>query len=698
MSNDYEKSPYETPEERARMDEIIREYKAAGGWLGLQLASCDSQAAEDARNKEESTYNIPLADAMIEAGFTPPDNPKLGGITRFRSNGNPKRNLDAWLWLAPDGSHAAFGDYHNGDGKITWSDRVASSLTAEEIDRRREEWAAARAADEKERAEKRAVAAERAVTAVEKMMPAKPDNPYLSRKGVKPHGALQDSAGNLVIPILNADGEQVNYQTIYVTEDEYHQPGDKRPIKGGKLSGCFMPVEDRGNKILILCEGWATGATLAEANPDASVIAAINTGNLPKVAALMSGRYEKIIIAGDDDRYTTGNPGREAAEKAARACGGVAVFPVWGDIAEGTDFNDLVAAGGSACITGEKAPISEGVARLVGMITADDDEELRAIAAQQWLIDDVIPAQSFALVYGASGTGKSFVVLDMAMHIATGTTWQSFESSGECNVLYVSAEGGRGMRVRKRAWEQKKRRMVPNLRILPTGIIMDDDASLAELIEAIVAVGYKFDVVVLDTLARTMSGDENTAKDAGAFIRGCDKIKEKCGCTVIVVHHTGKDADRGARGSSAFKGATDTEISITGDVRSMLRIECTKAKDVEPFRDISMAMDTVVLAGMTDYKGRDITSLVPRAATFSDELRAGRELTPGGQAIVDIVAELGHDGIIPDDELRQAFYACQITKDMTPKQRSQAFRRAKSILMETGRLVDIDDGMVRLAD
>lgn len=611
----------------------------AGGWLGLQLASCDCQKAEEAKAKEEAQKNISLEQAMADDGYTPPGNITPGKITRFRPEG--RKDKSGWVWLSPNGEGAAYGDYATGH-QATWTDRKTSSMTPEELDAMRKQMAEARAKAEKEREETHKKSAMKAVDIISGIEAASPTHEYLKRKKIKPFGALEDSGGNLVLPIMDSLGEITSLQTI-------RPDGSKKFMSGGKIAGCFIPVDAPGSETLIICEGWATGATLAEHNPGADVIAAMNAGNLPAVARAMKNRYSRIIIAGDDDKNTEGNPGRTAAEKAAKECGGVAVFP---DGASGTDFNDLFCETGGGAKILESAPLPDGVARLVNLINADDDAELASIAAQQWLIDDVIPAESFVMVYGASGTGKSFAVLDMAMCIAAGKNWQSFEATGRRNVLYISAEGGRGMRIRKRAWEQKHNIRVKELRVLPVGIVMDDAKSRADLIGAIAAVGHKFDAIVLDTLARSMSGDENTVKDAGAFIRGCDEIKEKFGCALIVVHHTGKDADRGARGSSAFRAATDTEISVEGSTDTMLRIKCTKAKDVEPFPDVSLVMDKVELIGMTDYKGRPLTSLVPRPPSFGEQMQAASKIGPNDQSLLDC---FGND-VMTKDEVRKAFY------------------------------------------
>jgi len=335
--------------------------------------------------------------------------------------------------------------------------------------------------------------------------------------------------------------------------------------------------------------------------------------------------------------------------------------------------------------------------KLLDMLLADDDVELNMIAAQPWLIDDVIPGESFGIMYGPSGTGKSFAALDKAMHIAAGMPWQGFEGTSASQVVYISAEGGRGLRVRKRAWEQIHGKRVPNMRVLPTGVLLDNDKDRADIKTAIKglidATGQQVSMIVVDTLARSMAGDENTVKDSSMFIRGCDELKELFGCTILVVHHTGKDEERGARGSSAFKAASDFEISISGSVESVVRISCTKSKDAAPFKDVTLKMESVELDGLTDHKNRPLRTLVPVAATFGDIMRSTTKLKGKDQALMDIVD--GMEGEITQDELRKNFYCHSDNSTSSQEAKKKAFSRSLKQLESMGYIRIFDDKTVQ---
>jgi len=162
--------------------------------------------------------------------------------------------------------------------------------------------------------------------------PADPKHPYLVRKGVKQHN-LRQSGDKLLVPLQDASGSIWSLQTIY-------PDGTKRFTTGGRTKGLFSLIGDLPtNGQILICEGWATGASLFEhlANP---VLCAMNAGNLLHVAEAAHAKWNKqLIICGDDDRQTEGNPGRTFAIKAAIAVGALTAFPEFGDDC-GSDFND----------------------------------------------------------------------------------------------------------------------------------------------------------------------------------------------------------------------------------------------------------------------------------------------------------------------------------------------------------------------
>jgi putative DNA primase/helicase len=257
-----------------------------------------------------------------------------GSIRRFHVPGDKVGTLNGWYLLFPDGiASGCFGSWKEGCSH-TWSSRKpADYLEAQLIRQRIDEAKRQREAEQHHRNQN---AAEQANRLWRGGTPPDWQHPYLKAKQIKPHG-LRQSGDVLLVP-LNYAGQLVNLQRI-------HPDGNKRFLYGGMVKGCYSPLGNiEAGQPLYVCEGLATGASIHEATGHA-VACAMNAGNLLPVGQYLQRRRADtvLIIAGDDDRQTEGNPGRTAANKAATALGCGVVFPSWPDDAPLTltDFNDL---------------------------------------------------------------------------------------------------------------------------------------------------------------------------------------------------------------------------------------------------------------------------------------------------------------------------------------------------------------------
>ena len=233
---------------------------------------------------------------------------------------------------------------------------------------------------------------------------------------------------------------------------------------------------------------------------------------------------------------------------------------------------------------------------------------------QSFVIKGLIPECSFASIYGPSGSFKSFLALDWACHIATGKDWDGHKVK-QGAVLYVAGEGGFGVTQRIRAWELHHQvANLDNLARLPVPIFPADSDQIKTVLEYCQEIkadtGHAVKLVILDTLARCYGGnDENSSRDMGAFIQGCDTIKQLTGATVLVVHHSGKNVDSGGRGSSSLPAALDVEyrVSRDGEGEQALVLTCSKMKDAE--QPDTKAYDLISVHIRTDSDGDDINSL-----------------------------------------------------------------------------------------
>ncbi|ENJ5773991.1 AAA family ATPase [Escherichia coli] len=231
-----------------------------------------------------------------------------------------------------------------------------------------------------------------------------------------------------------------------------------------------------------------------------------------------------------------------------------------------------------------------------------------------YVVKGVIPANSLCSTYGASGSYKSFLACSWACHVATGIPWGGRRVVHGA-VMYVVGEGGIGVPRRIKAWELVNSEQVKNLYLVNRPIFPAAPSDVDEMVIAARQVeqetGKPVRMIILDTLARCFGGsDENDARDMGAFVHGCDELKRRTGATVLVIHHSGKDETKGARGSSAFRAALDAEFRIRreGAGSEALVIACTKMKDAEELKEMACDLREVEL--FKDEGGELITSLV----------------------------------------------------------------------------------------
>lgn len=209
--------------------------------------------------------------------------------------------------------------------------------------------------------------------------------------------------------------------------------------------------------------------------------------------------------------------------------------------------------------------------------------------AQQWLIPAILPRDSIALVYGLSGGLKSFLVMAWAFAIGTGRQWLGRPVSAG-PVAYIAAEGGYGVMKRARAWMTFHGHTDPDtigVKWYDQPMAMQDHTNLAELLTAL---KEDFEtppvLVVIDTLSRCSAGaDEDSNTEMAHVLAGADLIREQFHCTVLIVHHVGKDRERGPRGASALLCNVEAAIYVTPTTVGN-KIECAKAKDARPFERI----------------------------------------------------------------------------------------------------------------
>ncbi|WP_328314145.1 helicase RepA family protein [Streptomyces sp. NBC_00442] len=260
-------------------------------------------------------------------------------------------------------------------------------------------------------------------------------------------------------------------------------------------------------------------------------------------------------------------------------------------------------------------------AELLDSAALDDIEPLEPV------ITDVLYRDTLARVYGASGTFKSFMTLDFAGCVGTGMAWHGQDVT-QGPVIYLVAEGMRGIRKRVRAWEQHHGCRMTGVFFLPRPVqAMDPEwLVLVELCRR-----RRPALVVIDTQARVTVGiEENSNTEMGRVVDRMEQLRGTSGACVLLVHHTGHDGDRG-RGATAVKGALQTELGVerkgSGLLDTTITLKTGKQKDDEELGDVVFGLHQVALNGEAKEDGSPLTSvvLVPLDPVAQPQARTGHQ-------------------------------------------------------------------------
>jgi hypothetical protein len=322
--------------------------------------------------------------------------------------------------------------------------------------------------------------------------------------------------------------------------------------------------------------------------------------------------------------------------------------------------------------------------------------ELVAQPVADYLIKGLLPKRSLAMIYGESGSGKTFVVIDMLCAVALGTSWRGHRVK-QAGVIYVAAEAQHSVGVRFKAYA---RYHGVDLSEAPIGIVPQsinlmggrvDRDLLVKACNEMSARGFPVGLIVIDTLNRVMGGADENASDAmGTLITQVDAIKEATGATVFIVHHAGKDNSRGARGHSSLRAAVDAEFEVTrtGRVRS---IKVTKSRDGAD--GVTYPVELISIKLGLDEDLDDITSCVADQPTAPVAAQIPRPRGKWQAGVFDAVSRAGDDGVAANDLPR--LVVDRIDPGATRGQESVV--RARDELIKAGTLVEVE-GRVFLPD
>jgi KaiC/GvpD/RAD55 family RecA-like ATPase len=313
-------------------------------------------------------------------------------------------------------------------------------------------------------------------------------------------------------------------------------------------------------------------------------------------------------------------------------------------------------------------------------------EQLRAQSQNvSWLVKQLVPSESIGILFGASGTFKSFIAIDMALHVAHGLPWLGRKTK-KGTVLIVAAEGGSGLWRRIYAWHRVHRIKYDNVPIYVMPVALDLATDSCRVVEAAAALGVKPDLVVVDTMSQTFRGEENSAAEVSKYLSEVSLwFRTSWQAAVLLVHHSGHSATERARGSSAIRANVDWMFGVFRDEKEMLAtIECVKQKDGDMPDPITFSMRVVDL--FVDEDGEAVTSLVASGVTTAGDVvdLMQHEADRGRGGKNHLFLDLALNGI-EEKKLRTLFYEA-IDGDGETKRK--AYYRARSWAERAG-LVEI---------
>lgn len=385
-------------------------------------------------------------------------------------------------------------------------------------------------------------------------------HPYIVRKQGSPDGLRvypsdaprltitgQNVAGYLVVPCMN-NGKIQTLQFIPPNG------GEKLNLNGSKFNDGYFVVGQINDaiKCIYICEGVGQAWAIHRA-ASASAVVCFGSGRIPRIANILRKQYPRteLIIVPDCGKESD-------AEDVANSIGGHWI-ELPSTMPSNYDVNDYA--------------LEHGYEKLAHLLNAKNTPTMRytilssydllSAPLMRWMVYGVLPAEGLAALYGASGSGKSFLTLSMGAAIATGDNCWFGHRITQVPVTYVCLEGDAGMSKRLKAWSLYFKRSLPDpLRFItqPFDFLSND---VLELAKAVISAGGANGLVIIDTLNRAAPGaDENSSVDMGKIIAAAKELQSLIGGLVLLVHHTGKDARRGLRGHSSLYASLDAAIEV----------------------------------------------------------------------------------------------------------------------------------------
>lgn len=537
--------------------------------------------------------------------------------------------------------------------------------------------------------------------------PATADHPYIAKKGGKPDGLRvvswpmrgwgphkdQNLQGWLMVPVHAADGSLASIQFIGRDSEKLNA--------AGAMAGTFtIGILEKGEPAYIV-EGighaWSVNAVTGRA-----AVVSFGSSNIEKATAAIKAAGAAPIIVPDR--------GQEDRAKQAAMRHGCTYVMLPDDLHAGADVNDMHMERGADAVRAilehpQQAPANDNARHFQFLNVGDMVQHLKPI---DWLVKGYVERDSMAVIYGEPGHGKSFVAIDVACSVATGTDWHGCTVKPGA-VFYIAGEGHNGLARRFRAWSEARGVSLAGapLYISNRSVALTDSLNAAEVSASVQelakATGKTPSLIVVDTLARNFgAGDENSAADMGAFVTNLDNnLRHPWKATVAIVHHSGKDTSKGARGSTALRGAVDAEYEVTKDELGTIRMQPHKMKDAENPEPLAFTLESVPLP-LVDDDGRPVYGAAIKSMDYIEPPKKGREGTGKNQtqaimALRELYAEQRQRLEDKDYDPDNARVSLDDWRDRCAFPHRNSFYKVKESLLESGK-IQIIAGHVELVD
>lgn len=405
----------------------------------------------------------------------------------------------------------------------------------------------------------------------------------------------------------------------------------------------------------------------------------------------------RVILLPDNDE-----PGKAHMAHVAKALTGkvadIRVLELPGLLPKG-DVSDWLKAGHSATELQALAKISPSPVEPEEADDLDDEfipmgDFIAAPPDSSYLVKGVLPASGLGQVFGCSHVGKSFVLIDLACHIALGWDWHGYKVK-KAPVLYIAAEGVAGLKLRFRAWFQTHNVAPPkNLRIrtIPADLTTAD--TTAAIAERMKKLPERPGLVMVDTFATNYGpGSENDAEDMNAAIAGLRTLKGDG--LILTAHHTGHGDKTRSRGHSSLFAALDVEMQVTQDADQRIKVGHTKLRDGDKLETIAAFNLQKVPLPWADVDGDPLNSAVLAKTELPEQTGTCSARLPASQRIAldalrTALIEHGTEdkGVVSvaEDQWRKAAYDGGISSGDTDRAKRQAFQRAKLDLIAKKRV------------